>query len=102
LAQTGFANSHSPEINQTKWTFNTGGQMGSPTFNKGFVYVGSYDRKIYAFNVFSGEILWSYTTGSVVFSRPAVADGIVCVGSEDYNLYALNATTGDKLWNYTT
>ena len=46
--------------------------------------------------------LWNYTTGSYVYSSPAVVDGRVFVGSYDNKIYALNATTGTHLWNYTT
>ena len=53
-------------------------------------------------NVGSLTLKWSYTTGSTVYSSPAVVDGVVYIGSEDNNLYALNATTGAKLWSYTT
>ena len=45
---------------------------------------------------------WSYTTGSGVFSSPAVYKGVVYVDSEDGNVYALDAATGVKLWSYNT
>jgi PGF-CTERM protein len=64
--------------------------------------VGSEDNNTYALNATTGAKLWNYTTGSSVYSSPAVANGVVYVGSEDNNTYALNATTGAKLWNYTT
>ena len=37
---------------------------------------------------------WSYTTGSGVYSSPAVANGVVYVGSVDHNVYGLDASTG--------
>jgi hypothetical protein len=46
--------------------------------------------------------LWTYTTGSGVYSSPAVANVVVYVGSRDNNVYALNAATGSLLWTYTT
>jgi outer membrane protein assembly factor BamB len=50
----------------------------------------------------TNQTQWRYSTGSNVFSSPAIANGTVYVGSYDHNLYALNATTGSKTWNYTT
>src|SRR5208283_3347635 len=47
-------------------------------------------------------LLWRYTTGSWVYSSPAVVDGVVYVGSEDGSVYALNATSGAKIWGYPT
>ncbi len=68
----------------------------------GMVYVGSYDKNVYAQNAKTGAKLWSYTTGGVVYSSPAVANGVVYVGSYDKNVYALDAKSGTKLWSYTT
>ena len=68
----------------------------------GVVYVGSDDGNVYALNAATGAKLWSYTTGYVVTSSPAVANGVVYVGSGDGNVYALNATTGTRLWSFTT
>ncbi len=45
---------------------------------------------------------WSFATGDLVDSSPAVLNGLVYVGSNDHNVYALNTTTGAKVWNYTT
>jgi outer membrane protein assembly factor BamB len=36
----------------------------------------------------TGAVLWTATTGSFVFSSPAIADGIVYVGSGDDKLWA--------------
>jgi outer membrane protein assembly factor BamB len=42
--------------------------------------------------------LWSFATGNLVRSSPAV----VYIGSWDDNVYALNASTGAKLWSFAT
>jgi outer membrane protein assembly factor BamB len=49
---------------------------------------------------------WSFTTGSSVFSSPAIgADGTVYVGSYGGKLYAIsppaNGTTGVLKWSFT-
>ncbi len=46
--------------------------------------------------------IWSFNTGDLIWSSPAISGGRVYVGSEDNNLYCLNATTGVLIWNYTT
>jgi PQQ-like domain/Domain of unknown function DUF11 len=72
----------------------------------GVVYFGSdasdLDHNLYALNASTGAKLWSYATGTSVFSSPAVANGVVYFGSGDHNVYALNASTGAKLWSYDT
>ncbi len=87
------------------WEFETGdGVRSSPAIGTdGTVYVGSYDRKLYAINGKSGVKLWEFETGSYVFSSPAIgSDGTVYVGSGDKKLYAINGKTGDKLWEFQT
>ena len=56
---------------------------------------------IYALNARNGALLWSYNTGSQVYSSLALVDGVVYAGANNGNLYALNASTGALLWSYT-
>jgi outer membrane protein assembly factor BamB len=47
------------------------------------------------------ELKWSFTTGDVVRSSPAIgADGTIYVGSYDNKLYAINAD-GSQKWSFT-
>ena len=55
------------------------------------------------FDAETGELAWTYSTGSYVYSGTAVADTkntepTVYVGSIDGNIYALNAKTGEPRW----
>jgi outer membrane protein assembly factor BamB len=54
------------------------------------VYFGSEDDNLYALNAKDGTLLWTYTTGSNIFSSPAVVNGIVYIGSHDVFLYAFD------------
>ena len=55
----------------------------------GTVYVGSYNKKLYAINGKTGVKLWEFETGGEVYSSPAIgSDGTVYVGSYDKKLYA--------------
>ncbi|HET8909808.1 MAG TPA: PQQ-binding-like beta-propeller repeat protein, partial [Ktedonobacterales bacterium] len=42
--------------------------------------------------------VWSFLTGGMIASQPAVVNGVVYVGSWDGYEYALDATTGAMLW----
>jgi eukaryotic-like serine/threonine-protein kinase len=66
------------------------------------VYVGSFDRSLYAVDARTGAEIWSFPTGGSVFSSPSASDGLVYVGSGDGNIYALNARTGAKAWSFLT
>jgi len=48
----------------------------------------------------TGELKWSFKTGSQVHSSPTVVNGVVYFGSRDYNLYALDAETGQVKWTF--
>ena len=48
------------------------------------------------------ELLWSYETGNLVDSTPAVSGGIVYIGSWDTYVYALDAAIGAEKWKYKT
>jgi outer membrane protein assembly factor BamB len=61
-----------------------------------------YENVISTANVDSLDVAWSYTTGNLVESSPAVVNGLLYVGSYDGNLYALDAATGAKKWSAPT
>jgi len=82
-----------------RWKFTTGGAViSSPTVVDGKVYVGSYDKKIYALNALTGALIWNFTTGAGIKSSPAVVDGKVYVGPDDGYTYSLNAENGSLIW----
>jgi outer membrane protein assembly factor BamB len=74
----------------------------SPTVSNGYVYVGSFDNKVYQLDASDMSFVNSYTTGSLVFSSPTVSDGYVYVGSHDDKVYQLNATDMNFVNSYTT
>jgi outer membrane protein assembly factor BamB len=91
------------QTNHVKWTFQTGDWVqSSPAIGKdGTIYVGSYDRKLYALNPDDGSVKWSYTTGNTVLSSPAIGrDGTVYDGSSDYNVYAFSPDDGSVKWTF--
>jgi serine/threonine-protein kinase len=45
---------------------------------------------------------WSYPTGLIVESTPAVVNGVLYAGSADSNVYAVDASSGSGLWQFTT
>jgi len=50
----------------------------------------------------TNNVLWTYDTGDILYSSPAVANGNVYVGSSNCKVFCLNADTGAKIWEYTT
>ncbi len=82
------------------WKYATGGPINSyPTIFNGVVYVGSNDGFLYAINVATGALLWSYSIGNE-FGAAAVGNGLVFASSDKGVLYALNASTGQLVWTH--
>jgi serine/threonine protein kinase/outer membrane protein assembly factor BamB len=69
------------------------------------VFVGSKDRRVYAFDGRDGHLMWSAATDGPVYASPSVGDlngdGIedCVVGSDDGSLYAFSGDTGRLLWS---
>jgi len=102
------------------WRYSlTTGTTSTPTYYKGYIFVGSMGTTIYALNSTTGTLKWSYSTGGNVMSSASVSNDIFYIGSKDRKLYAFDydgfadgndgwtgealtgATNGDIIWNYT-
>src|SRR2546430_13998053 len=49
----------------------------------------------------SASLMWSYTTGGIVYASPIVSDGFVFIPSYDGKLSALAEYTGSLIWSFT-
>ena len=78
------------------------GVESSPAVSNGVVYVGSWDKNLYAIYTATGMEKWRFATNGWVRSSPAVLNGIVYVGSGDKNLYAIDEVTGTEKWRFAT
>lgn len=85
------------------------------------LYVGSFDKKLYAIDLQTGEIRWSASADNILMSTPVIEDGVVIVGSgmngflkpDDANsqiwgrpqgddILAFSTTDGHLLWKFHT
>ncbi|MEZ6130820.1 MAG: PQQ-binding-like beta-propeller repeat protein [Planctomycetaceae bacterium] len=72
-----------------------------PIVMDGRLFVGFNDRdKVAAFDVKTGQELWSFFTEAPVRMPPAAADGRVYVTSDDGFLYCVNAVHGTLEWKF--
>lgn len=67
----------------------------------GIIYVGSRDKRLWAFNGEDGKRLWHYQARGVV-GPPTYHDGSVLVGSSDGTLHVVDAKTGELVWRVQT
>jgi outer membrane protein assembly factor BamB len=47
----------------------------------------------------TGVLVWSYATGDMVVSSPAVAEGMVYVGSYDHMVYAFGSSQSEQTYD---
>ncbi|SEV87972.1 outer membrane protein assembly factor BamB family protein [Natrinema salifodinae] len=92
------------------WSFETespgnAGEIKGPiaTYDGG-AYFGSWDHHVYRVDLEDGTEDWSFETGDLVMSGPAIDPDLnaVFVGSHDGNLYALDAGSGERYWSFET
>ena len=62
------------------------------------VYIGAWDRRVYALRVKTGKVVWSTETDGEIDSSPAYGGGTIFVGNNAGSLYALDAKTGRVRW----
>jgi len=61
----------------------------SPVIANDVVYIGlSYQNKVQAFKLKTGEYLWSHITGSSVGATPAISNTMMFIASSDGKVYA--------------
>ena len=93
------------------WNYNATelGIGSSPTVADGIVYVGSGDqnRYLYAFDAYSGVLLWTDYVGASVTDDPTVVNGVIYLAADgEYDssncVLAINAKTGVEIWNYSS
>src|SRR5712692_9449664 len=62
--QTGVATSELPDKLDILWTFHTKDAVeGTPAIANGVVYIGSFDKNLYALDLATGKEKWRYPAG---------------------------------------
>lgn len=72
----------------------------SPVIDGDFIYINSYDDKIYCLSKDKGEIVWTANFGGA--STPLVYKGKVFVVSSKGEIVALSQKDGTEIWKNTT
>ncbi|MBN2239324.1 MAG: PQQ-binding-like beta-propeller repeat protein [Dehalococcoidales bacterium] len=88
---------------KTAWRkpFESGDKIWStPAVSDGTLYVGSFDKKMYALNAADGSLKWEYESGGAIITTPVIENNVVYFGAFDRNIYALNAATGSLKWQF--
>ncbi|MEM8857062.1 MAG: PQQ-binding-like beta-propeller repeat protein [Chloroflexota bacterium] len=90
------------ETGDTVWRFDTEMPLGhSPTVDGDRIFVGGFDKRVYALNADTGALIWEFTDAKGGFStNPIVVDNQVLMGSRDGRFYSINRSSGQLNWQY--
>jgi eukaryotic-like serine/threonine-protein kinase len=79
--------------------FKTEGKIwSSPTVSQGTVYIGSFDKKLYALDAATGAKKWEFLAGGAIISSPVIGGDTAYFGSFDRSFYAVDASSGNLKW----
>jgi outer membrane protein assembly factor BamB len=96
---TGFLIAMDADTGRQRWRFKSAPIESSPLLVKRTLYVGSWDRKVYAINARTGRKRWSFQGDDEINTSAAYWKGTIYIGSDGGTLYALNARTGKLRWS---
>jgi outer membrane protein assembly factor BamB len=70
----------------------------TPVVVDGVVYIGAWNKRVYALRAKTGKVIWSTETDGEIDSSPAYANKTIFVGNNSGSVYALDAKTGRVRW----
>jgi outer membrane protein assembly factor BamB len=82
----------------------TGGEIFAPlgTYGQRLIIVPSADQNVYAIDLFTADVKWTYSTGAPVLQEPLVADTDAYVANTAGLLTAIDVNTGSPRWTIST
>jgi outer membrane protein assembly factor BamB len=81
---------------QLRWSAGGFFAHSAPIIVGSLLFVGGgFERAVLAYDRYTGEKVWSYPTGDLVFSTPAYANGHLLIGSHDGYLYCFTSNVVD-------
>ena len=85
------------------WQYSTELPLGhSPTYDRGYLYVGGMDRKLHKISASNGRGVWTFTAEGGFSTNPVVVNGKVYAGNRDGAFYAVNSSDGSLAWKFQT
>ena len=83
-----------------RWSYTTGWYVYSnPAEVNGKLFIGGYDKNVYALNTKTGAFIWSYPTGDNIQGSPAVANGSVFIANLGGKVVSLDEEHGTLNWS---
>ncbi|MDD4924237.1 MAG: PQQ-binding-like beta-propeller repeat protein [Dehalococcoidales bacterium] len=91
------------ETQQVIWQYDTKDTLwASPCLNGDTLYIASYDKRLFAIDINSGDLKWTqpFKTNGPIVAAPVCDNGIVYIGSLDRGIYAIDSENGELIWKF--
>jgi outer membrane protein assembly factor BamB len=75
-----------------------GSLVGTPAYQSGVLYVGTFANELLALNANNGQVIWRIPTTDWVWGGPILVNNILYFGDLSGTFYALDATNGAVKW----
>jgi eukaryotic-like serine/threonine-protein kinase len=76
---------------------------GSAAADGRMVYLGNDAKKVFAFDIASGNTLWTFRDRNFsYFSSPALSEKDVIIGGRDKRLHCIDRSSGERKWYFAT
>lgn len=75
--------------------------IASPAVDETTVYLPSSDHNVYAIDLDTRQVRWTFVTDNWVWATPLVVQDRVYIASMDHSLYAVDKANGTQLWQFT-
>ena len=95
----GFVVAWDADTGRELWRFNSAPIESSPLLKGKRLFVGSWDRGVYALNAENGKRIWRFEADDEVNTSAAYWKGRIYIASDGGTLYSLSAKTGKLLWS---
>jgi outer membrane protein assembly factor BamB len=74
--------------------------IGGAVIGDQYVYAGTVDGTLYAFDRTNGGVVWAYKYSRDIWASPLLDNGVLYITSLDKHIYAVDAASGDKIWQF--
>jgi len=90
------------ETGKVLWGRDTPGRFiySSPLVHDTEIIAGDCEGALRAYDINTGDEIWSTPTGGVIYSPPVMHDGMIVFGNNDGKLYFVSPDSGEKIAEY--
>lgn len=74
----------------------------TPIIDAGVLYLATGNGSMSAYQAASGQLIWCYSAGEIVHSRPVIVGNHIVFGCFDGHVLALNKHEGSLAWKFKT